>query len=255
MSLNGIRVLVTRPAQQAQNLSSLLEQHGAIPVLLPTLAIEEVHNDQLIADTLQNPNGYQWLIFISVNAVNFALKANGGKIPASKWPCVAAVGQATANALTAAGFSVQAVPEQGFNSATLLAMPQLQQVQGQQVLIVRGVGGREELADTLRARGAQVTYLEVYKRIIPSIDSSAVRELLSRNNIQIITVTSSEALQNLLIMLGENNHKLLFELLLVVVSDRIKDIAAEMGFKRITVTKNPSDAALLDTVITSAMGS
>ena len=70
----------------------------------------------------------------------------------------------------------------------------------------------------------------------------------------VITVTSGEALQNLLIMLEEKNHQRLFEVPLVVVSDRIRQIAADTGFKRIAVTHDPSDVAILETVTMCVTG-
>lgn len=252
--LSGVRVLVTRPKHQAENLSRLIEEQGGIAVRFPTLDIVP-KDDEEIKFTLANLDRFQWVIFVSVNAVNFALKANSGKIGRTGSVRFASVGQSTAKAMKMAGLPVDLLPENGFNSEALLAMPQLQQVEGQSFLIVRGEGGREQLATTLRSRDAEVNYLEVYKRIIPRIDSSPVMELLAQHRLDVITVTSAEALQNLSLMLGENNNNKLLSLIpLVVVSDRIKDIAADMGFNRITVTDSPIDTAILETVITSVTG-
>jgi uroporphyrinogen-III synthase len=252
-ALNGACVLVTRPEHQSENLSHLIEQWGGIAVRFPTLEIVSRDNDQ-IKSTLANLDKFQWVIFISANAVNFALKANSGKIPRTKSVRFAAVGQATAQAMKMAGLPVDLVPEHGYNSEALLALPQLQQVDGQNCLIIRGEDGREQLATTLRSKGAKVDYLEVYKRIIPCIDSSPVVELLAQHRLDAITVTSAEALQNLHLMLGEKNNKLLLSIPLVVVSDRIRCIAADMGFNRITVTDSPIDTAILETVITCVTG-
>jgi len=251
--LNGACVLVTRPEHQAENLSRLIEQRGGIAVRFPTLEIVS-RDDDRIKSTLANLDGFRWVVFISANAVNFALKANSGKIPRTKSVRFAAVGQATAQAMKMAGLPVDLVPEYGYNSEALLEMPQLQQVEGQNCLIVRGEGGREQLATTLRSRGAEVDYLEVYKRIIPRMDSSPVVELLAQHRLDVITVTSAEALQNLSLMLGEKNNKLLSLIPLVVVSDRIRCLAADMGFNRITVTDSPIDTAILETVITCVTG-
>lgn len=251
--LNGACVLVTRPEHQAENLSRLIEQRGGIAVRFPTLEIVS-RDDNRIKSTLANLDKFQWVVFISANAVNFALKANSGKIPHTKSVRFAAVGQATAQAMKMAGLPVDLVPEHGYNSEALLMMPQLQQVEGQSCLIIRGEGGREQLASTLRSRGAEVDYLEVYKRIIPRMDSSPVVALLAQHRLDVITVTSAEALQNLSLMLGEKNNKLLSLITLVVVSDRIRCIAADMGFNRIAVTDSPIDTAILETVITCVTG-
>jgi uroporphyrinogen-III synthase len=252
--LNGVRVLVTRPAHQAENLCRLIEEQGGEAIRFPTLDIVSRDDAREIMKTLANLDRFQWVVFISANAVNFALKANSGKIDRLKSVRFAAVGQSTAQAMKMAELPVDLVPESGYNSEALLAMPQLQQVEGQNCLIVRGEGGREELANTLRSRGANVEYLEVYKRIIPDIDGSPVVKLLAQHRLNVITVTSAEALQNLINMLGKKNYKLLLLIPLVVVSDRIRRIAADMGFNRITVTDSPIDTAILETVITCVTG-
>ncbi|HEY8034045.1 MAG TPA: uroporphyrinogen-III synthase [Methylobacter sp.] len=254
MILNGSHILVTRPEHQAENLSRLIEQQGGIAVRFPTLKIVSRDDAGEIKATLANLDKFQWVIFISANAVNFALKANSGKIARTKSVRFAAVGQATAQAMKAAGLPVDLVPENGYNSEALLETPHLKQVEGQNCLIVRGEGGREQLATTLRSRGAKVDYLEVYKRIVPRIDSSPVIRLLAQHRLDVTTVTSAEALQNLRLMLDETNNKLLSLIPLVVVSDRIRCIAADMGFNRITVTDSPTDTAILETVITCVTG-
>ncbi len=264
MILNGAHILVTRPEHQAENLSRLIEADGGVAIRFPTLEIAPLDATDKIINTLANLDDYHWVIFISANAVNFALKANGGKIGQfiPSHPLLtkrmagrfAAVGQATANAMKMAGLPVGIVPENGYNSEALLAMPQLQHIEGQRCLIVRGEGGLEQLANSLLNRGAKVNYLEVYKRVTPDIDNSPVAKLLQQHRLDVITVTSAEALQNLNVMLGEKNNKLLLLIPLVVVSDRIRQIAADMGFNRIAVTDSPSDAAVLKTVITCVTG-
>ena len=253
--LNGAHVLVTRPAHQAENLSRLIEERGGVAVRFPTLAIVALDDSCTIQNTLAHLDRYQWLVFISANAVTMhSYYSDGVKIEQFKSVRIAAIGKATAQALAQAGLPVDLVPESGYNTEALLAMPQMQQMKGQSCLIVRGEGGREELATTLRSRGATVEYLDVYKRIIPGLDSSQVSLLLAQDKLDVITVTSGEALQNLLIMLEEKHHQQLFEVPLVVVSNRIRQIAADMGFKRIAVTNSPSDAAILETVTMCVTG-
>lgn len=247
--LNGCRVLVTRPEHQAGNLARLITEQGGNAIRFPTLAIVARDNIDEIRNALVSLDRFQWLVFISANAVTMHhYYLDGGKINKLQSMRFAAIGRATAEALKNAGLPVDLVPENGYTSEALLALPPMQQVSGQRVLIVRGEGGREELASTLRSRGAEVDYLDVYKRIVPSIDSSGVLLLLKQSGIDVITITSGEALQNLLTLLGQEYHELLFAIPLVVVSDRIRQIADNMGFKQIVVTNNPSDAAILEAV-------
>ena len=246
---------MTRPAHQAENLSRLIEERGGVAVRFPTLAIVALDDFSGIQSTLAHVDKYQWLVFISANAVTmYGYYSDSDKMGKSKSVRIAAIGKATAQALVLAGLPVDLVPEAGYNSEALLAMPKMQQMNGQRCLIVRGEGGRDELAVTLRSRGANVEYLDVYKRTIPVIDTSQVNLLIAQDKLDVITVTSGEGLKNLLIMLEEKIHQRLFEVSLVVVSDRIREIAADIGFKRIAVTDSPSDVAILETVTMCVTG-
>jgi len=254
-SLGGARILVTRPAHQAENLSRLIAEHDGFAVRFPVLEIVAVSDNVKIQKTLAELDKFQWIFFISTNAVtmlNYYL--DGGKMPKSESVRYAAIGLATSRAMREVGLSVDLVPENSYNSEALLAMPEMQQVNGKHCLVIRGEGGREELAFTLRSRGAKVDYLDVYKRVIPNFDKTEVIKLLDQNKLDVITVSSAEILQNLLFMLGKENYKRLTTIPLIVVSDRIRQIAAELGFKQITVAESASDAAILDAVITKVAG-
>jgi uroporphyrinogen-III synthase len=244
-----LNVLITRPKKQADNLCELIEQSGGTPIRFPVLDIVPVEPSDKIKRTLNALQQYQWLFFVSVNAVNFALRANNGKIDISQHIYIVAVGQATARALRNAGLNVNLVPEQGFNTEAILAMPQLQTLNGQSCLIVRGHGGRELLAQTLEERGAQVYYLELYRRIMPEIDTGPVERLLHQNKLDVITITSGEALKNLLKMLDSSVHHQLLATPLAVISQRIRHLAIELGFKQVFVSEQPADTALVKAIV------
>ncbi|ASF45892.1 uroporphyrinogen-III synthase [Methylovulum psychrotolerans] len=246
--LGGAGVLVTRPAHQAEVLCRLIAEQGGTAIRFPTLAIEATADTVAVQTALANLGNFQWLIFISANAVNFALKANGGKIPKLIAPRLAAIGQSTAQALANSGLGVDLVPAQGFNSEALLAEPLLQQVGGQRILIVRGEGGREELAAQLRHRGAEVSYIDVYKRVMPDNNASEVQALLTQQRLQAITITSGEALQNLLMMVAPAYHPLLTAIPVIVVSGRLAQMANNLGFKHVVVAEQPADSAMIKAV-------
>lgn len=253
-NLNGVRILVTRPAHQANALSQLITEQGGIAVRFPTLAIVASESRLEIQKKLTDLSQFQWLVFISANAVNFALKANDGKISANPMPSIVAIGAATAHALQSVGLTVDVMPEQSCDSEGLLALPQMQVLYGQSFLIVRGNSGREDLANTLRSRGAVVEYLEVYNRTISPVDNQPVLDLLATKTLDVITATSVDVLQNLLIMIGAGARQQLLAIPLVVVSERIRCIAVNMGFERVVVTESPSDAAILEAVTTYVTG-
>jgi len=248
--LKKYNVLVTRPKHQAEALCGLIEQQGWRAVRFPTLDIVAI-KQSLIRSQFDDIAHYQWLIFISVNAVNFALKANNGKIDCFKQVPLAVVGTATEKALLAAGLAVDLLPKTQFNTEGLLATKEMNHVSGKSCLIVRGKGGRETLAHSLQERGATVDYMEVYTRKIPAGNDSNVALMLQQDRLDVITITSGAALKNLLLMINESLHKQLFAIPLIVISHRIKVQAEAIGFKTIAVTNSPSDAAIIETAVSN----
>ena len=242
-------ILVTRPENQAENLCVLIKKIGGTPVRFPVLEIIPVEPIDEIKRTLNALHQFQWLFFVSANAVNFALRANNGKIETLQHVGIVAVGQATAGALKIAGLDVDLVPQQGFNTEAILAIPQLKKLNGQSCLIVKGQGGRELLAQMLEERGARVFYLEVYRRIMPETDTRPVEKLLHQNKLDVITITSGEALNNLLKMLDRSVRQQLLVTPLAVISQRVGQLAIELGFKQVFVAEQPADTALVKAIV------
>lgn len=249
-ALKKYNVLVTRPKHQSKTLCDLIEQNGWNAVRFPTLEISSVNN-KLVQQKINSLNQWHWLIFISVNAVKFAIEANNGKIDCFKSLSIAAVGSATAKALTKTGLSVDLLPDSEFNTEGLLATDEMNNVKGKSCLIVRGVGGRETLADALAKRGAKVDYLEVYNREIPVCRGSTFCDILPQVKLDAITITSGDALTNLLLMVGVDLRTRLLSVPLIVISDRIKKLAEKNNFKHIAVTDTPGDSAIIETLMMS----
>lgn len=243
-SLNGLRILVTRPKRQAQTLCRLIEQAGGVPLCFPVLEILPSRKMPDTARLFQRLDNFHWIIFISANAVSFA--ANLFARPLPETLRVAAIGQATSKALAEWSIKVDLTPKPPFNAEALLASPKMQQMKDQRCLIVRGEGGRELLAETLKARGAKVSYAEVYRRGKPDADGAALIEDCQRQGLDVITITSREALHNLLAMLDSGYHRWVKQIPLVAISGRIQQEAFRLGFNRVWVAESASDQALLE---------
>jgi uroporphyrinogen-III synthase len=223
-------VLVTRPVDQAERLCRLLTEAGHECVRLPLIEIRPAVDPAplaVLADTLDD---YDLAVFISVNAVQAGLDA---VLARRSWPAhtrIAAVGARTAEAVRAHGLEVDLLPAHSFNSEALLALDELADMQGQRVVILRGNGGRDLLRDTLRARGAQVDYVEVYRRVCPDVDDATLERLLQPGYLDCITITSNEALQNLESLAGPGRRAALHRIPLVVIGARQAHLARELGY-------------------------
>lgn len=244
MSGDRFRVLVTRPAGPASDgLCKALASEGYEVFSQPLLTLQGL--DQLLPHQrrlLQRLDEYQHVIFVSTNAVRFGV----AQIE-SFWPQLPvglnwyAVGAATARVLAERGIEA-ATPERHMTSEGLLALPALQSVDDQRVLIVKGEGGRGMLRSELVARGSRVDELACYRRGRPEVSRDVLLRRLQDWGIDIILVSSGEGLTNLLLLLTRAETT---KLNVVVPSQRVARIAREAGCAQVLVANNASDAAML----------
>ncbi|MGH8242200.1 MAG: uroporphyrinogen-III synthase, partial [Steroidobacteraceae bacterium] len=189
------------------------------------------------------------VIYVSANAARFGADFLDQRrdLP------VAAVGQATAAALNAAGYRVSLMPADGSDSESLLDMRELAHMSGQRVLIVRGSGGREMLARVLTQRGAQVQYAEVYTRepARPAAEAqAAIEQLWRQGGISVYAATSVELLESLVGIVTQRCRELMDSTALVTGSRRVADAAARLGLgSPIVLADSPEDLALVGALI------
>jgi len=247
--LSGRGILVTRPALQADVLCGAIEAAGGRVVRFPVMEIHPAVDPLVVQAGLTQLGDYNLAIFVSANAVQYTLEAM-----ANAWPTavkIAAIGAATARAVTQHGLRVDIAPERDFTSEALLALPALQAVRDQRILILRGNGGRDTLRDNLRARGAQVDYLEVYRRDSVTTEPAALLNDWQSGAIDAVLISSSESLQKLLAIIGTLGLGLLNATTLVVGNARTKERARALGVTgSILVAHDATDAALLDILCT-----
>ncbi|MEE4249652.1 MAG: uroporphyrinogen-III synthase [Alcanivoracaceae bacterium] len=164
MSAEPLHILVTRPEGQQHGLVTLLAEAGFRVSQQSALSIESLHLSAAARQPLVDIDQYHAVFFVSANAARLALELLDTLWP--QWPVGVhwlAVGPATADILAAAGMSVE-MPASGFDSEATLRLECLRELHGKRVLICRGNGGRELMAETLRSRGAEVEQLMLYQR-------------------------------------------------------------------------------------------
>lgn len=236
--LAGLRVLVTRPAEQAGSLCQQLAAAGAEPRELPLLAIAGTPADPALRDVFEQHRAAAGWIFTSRNAVQQARRLDPGRWQAPLY----AVGAATAEALSALGHAA-VIPPDEYSSEALLALPALQAVRDQSWLLVTGAGGLGLLAPTLRARGARLAVAEVYRRVPVAHPAETVARALE--GCQALIVTSGEALQQLLALTPAALQPELRRRCLVLPSKRMVEVARDQGFALTVVPRHVSDAAFV----------
>lgn len=244
--LDGLGILVTRPAHQAEHLAQLIETAGGRAILFPVLEILDPLDSAPLLHAIDHLDEFDIAIFISANAVERCMNLIRSRRELPTALKLAAVGQASAKALHRCGRAPDIVPAHRFDSEALLATPALRDVRGRRIVIFRGDGGRELLGDELRARGARVQYVECYRRAKPHADTSALLHRWARGEIDIVTVTSVQGLRHLFDLVGDLGRRWLVKTPIVVVSERMAPVCRELGCKAdIVVAERASDEAIV----------
>lgn len=230
--------LLLRPEGKCQQSCARFAAAG-IPVIgLPLLRIEpQAEQLKQLSETLLSLPPQSKVIFISTSAARLALEAMADKT----WPSQLsyfAVGNSSAEILRQAGLALQ-VPEQQ-DSEGLLALAELQAINGLPVLLVKGEGGRPLLQQTLTERGAVLTPLNIYRR--QRVAQPGPTQPWKPEQIQCIITTSGELMDA---AFAQFDHNWLKTLPWILVSDRLMQQATERGITRVIRSEDASDDALI----------
>lgn len=246
------RVLASRPVQQNKAWVARLKGVGFATLEVPLLEIVAATTPeqlQAIKQIILDFDQYDGVIFVSQNAVQHTwawLDQYWPQLPTAM--NYFAVGQKTACEITklllpeSTGGVTAAV--EAMNSEELLSLDALQQVENKKILICRGIGGRTTLAEQLQARGARVSYCELYERALPK---SAISELAANkfsDERDLLSVFSGETLENLVqaMRLAELS---LQHLPLLIPGERVAAAARVAGFQQLIIARNASEPEML----------
>ncbi|MDG1097406.1 MAG: uroporphyrinogen-III synthase [Methylophilaceae bacterium] len=241
LALANIGVAITRPINQAKKLTQLIQNAGGNVIAFPLIEITALDDYSAFEQVIADINSYDWILFISSNAVENSLpRLIKQGIP--KQLKFAAIGPTTAKSLQAFGIDEVLIPQDRFDSESLLSLQAMQNMQGEKVMIVRGIGGRDVLANTLSERGAQITFAECYQRVNPQTNCQVLEQAYNNGKLHAIVVTSSEAMRYLLAMAGESDW--LKQITICVNHARVAEQPLKMGLKVKSVNAS-GDAAML----------
>lgn len=246
------KVVITRPRAQAQALARAVAALGREPVLLPLLEITPLPDQSALRAALAGLPGCALAAFVSPNAIDAAFAH------LNAWPegvAIAVLGEGSRAALARHGVddtnATIHCPAEGdaSDSEHLLRALDLSRLAGRRVLIVRGEGGRELMADGFAAAGALVERIAAYRRAVPPLTAelgATLRALLDESNDWV--VTSSEALRGLHALAGQLDAQQgvakLQQQHLIVPHARIAETARALGLSRLTLS-GPGDAGVL----------
>lgn len=241
--MTGWRVLLTRPAEESAALATVLSDVGIYSSSLPLLDIEPLPITPDQQALLRDLGRYCAVIVVSKPAARLALQQLDRQWSEMPW---FSVGAATAQVLADQGYTVH-YPHTGDDSEALLELPALREAIARpdaRVLILRGEGGRELLAERLRERGASVDYLELYRRFLPTYDTGVLMQRIQLERLNGVVVSSGQGLEHLRQLAGSDWSRLA-AWPLFVPSPRVAEQARAAGAQNVVDCRGASATALL----------
>lgn len=222
MSTQQAQLWITRPKGDGEHMAKLAQEYAMVPWHMPVLDIFWLLPSH---ESLRALMRAQVVIVTSRHALTSLDKA-GVVLP--KNAVFLAVGKATAQALLDRG--IDAIVPQTTDSEGLLAEPALTKVDGQQVVLLKGEGGRTELASKLFHRGAVVVEIPLYRRVCKPVEKGMLTTFLQQKH-AIVTAASAETLTCALKVVPEKLRSKLLHFPLVVMSERVATFARTHGWQ------------------------
>nr|WP_215731842.1 uroporphyrinogen-III synthase [Pseudomonas anatoliensis] len=245
-------MLLTRPADDCAALAETLAGQGIFGSCLPLLEIAPLPVSENMRLAMARLPDCSAVIVVSKPAARIALElldAQGSQSQSQSQSLTMpwfSVGAATAQILQERGLDVHC-PADGDDSEALLQLPRLQEAVAQpnsQVLILRGEGGRELLAERLRELGASVEYLELYRRELPTYAAQVLPQRIAAERLNGLVVSSGQGFEHLRQMAGDAWPSIA-RLPLFVPSPRVAELARAAGAQTVVDCRGASAAALL----------
>jgi len=235
-------VVLTRPTPDSQRLAEVLRGEGFDSLCLPLMTIVPLTS----AERPDLPGPSDVWIFVSANAVRCGLPVLAPLLEAGNGPTVIAVGAKTRDVLSQCGVESR-VPDRQ-DSEGLLMMSEFNSDSVDHVVIVKGEGGRDLLANELSARGVSVTEFPCYRRCWPEVDLSILKGSTDQ---WVFQTSSGEIVTRLTALLAEKaplaekeRHDL-FHCPVVVPSERVAEIASNLGWRTVLCAEDASDQAVI----------
>lgn len=252
--LSGVRVLVTRPRERAQELCFLLEDEGAEVIALPLLELLPPEDPRPLRAAAERIQRYAWVVFTSPSGVQALVEAvrEAGAMEYLFRPHIAAVGPRTAQAVREYGLSVIVQAEVSTGTGLFDAL-KLHLKEGDQILLPAAQDGRRELGDALEEHGHRVTRVAAYRTARGETDEEELRALYAEPP-NVMLFGSPRTAEAFLESTGEQGPALLREARLVAIGPTTASALERMGFAPAAVAESPTPEGLVEAAVRAVRG-
>ncbi len=248
--LAGMKILVTRPLQEAQTLSDKLRALGATAIELPTIEIVSPESFDQLDRAIRSLEKYDWAVFTSVHGVEYFVdRMDALSVPLATLNKiqVAAIGSATSSALKQTGKTPDYVPSEYISE---LIVPGLGDLRGKRVLLPRADIASKKLPTRLRELGAVVDEVVAYRTVIPrDLTPQRLKSVLS-DGVDLVTFTSPSTVRNLARVVGDRDlERFLRNVKIACIGPVTVGAAKELGLTVEVVAKNHTIGALVEAIV------
>lgn len=247
-SLRGIRVVVTRSAQQAGYLNKRLENLGAEVVELPMIRIVNADKTPQLLECIENLTTYDWVIFTSTNAVVnwWKMVPNTGELLDREGIRLAAIGPSTANALKEKGCHPDVLPTNFIGEELGKSLGVLSR---QRCLLPRGDRASKRLPAMLRSKGALVDCATIYRTVPVTTEQPRIEELM--RGVDVVTFTSGSTVDNFLKSLDihPKGRTLITNCRIACIGEVTAGVAEELGLNVDIVARNFTVEGLVEALV------
>ena len=250
--LAGRRVLVTRPREQAAELSDALSTLGAEVLLAPLIRIDPPSDAEPLRRAASDIGSFDWIVLTSSNAaraLSDALSASHGNrsLPRTARFCV--IGPATAAQLRTLGLNADLVAEESTAEGVVAALTGAGPLKGVRVLVPGADIGRNYVARTLATLGADVTEVIAYRTIAEDTVPDDVRQALAAGLVDIVIFTSGSAVRTFAAIFGADMPAVLQRAVVAVIGPTTANAAREVGMPVAIQPETYALHALVDAIV------
>ncbi len=246
--LFGKRVLIPRAPHQAESTARAVRARGADPVVFPVIEICDPPDPGALVRAAREAASFDWVVFTSANGVErffAALAAQGRDARGFGGAQVAAIGPRTRSALAEHGILADLMADEYVGEALGKALIERGPVR--RVLVPRALVARDALPELLRAAGAEVEVVAAYEtRAVPPERAGALRELLSRGQVEVVLFTSGSTVASACDLIGADAPALLAAVAVASIGPITSRALAERGVTPTVTASTYTIDGLLD---------
>jgi uroporphyrinogen-III synthase len=227
--LLGKRILVPRGKKEAKSFSALVEAYGGVPLEIPLLAFRPITTSDRILDIVAHIDTYDWIIFTSNVTVETFLSYFKSTSP--ELPQIAVIGNRTADILEKKGYGVKFIPNE-FVAEGFVRDFSPHITKDIKVLIPKGNLARDYIAESLREYGAIVDEIVVYETHLPQDSKNKLIDVISQNQLDILTFTSPSTVDHFMEVIDENElHGKIDKCLIACIGPVTKERIESVGLR------------------------